>query len=216
MSGHVAITDGGSLGVDDGVFAKGDIITLQAMATADGKPPGDSLTNNIPEDVNKFIDDFRTAGEVYTAAGELYFKAFYPEFVWQDHQPGNTELLEDQIGFSYRDDTYTGKMVYSYGDDHFFLLETRWQQLERNNLVGGSAESWTETPVFYQGNELYPWPGKKHWVDRDAFLQYENQGGFLLFDQGGFSKARGANRGDYEEPAFADWKMDSCDTTYKL
>jgi hypothetical protein len=216
VSGHVAIIDGGSLGVDGGIFARGNIIALQAMATADGKPPGDSLTNNIPEDVNKFIDDFETAGGVFDAAGEPYFKAFYTDFLWREHQPGNTELLEDQIGFSYRDNTHNGKSVYSYADDYFFLLETRWQQLERNQLVSGPGRTWTEKSVFYQGKELYPWPGKKHWVDRDAFLRYENQGGFLLFDQGGFSKSRKSNRTDYEEPAFADWQRDSCDAIYTL
>ena len=216
MSSHVAITDGGSLGVDGGVFAAGNIIALGAMATAEGKPPGDSSTNNIPQDVNDFIEDFRAAGEIYTAVGEPYFKAFYPEFVWLDRQPGNTELLEDQIGFSYRDKSHENGQVYGYGDEDFYLLETRWQQLERSGLVDSDGDRWTEEPVSYQGNDLYPWPGKKHWVDRDAFLQYENQGGFLLFDQGGFSKARGANRGDYEEPTFADWKMDPCDNNYKL
>ena len=83
-------------------------------------------------------------------------------------------------------------------------------------LVSGSGKSWTEKSVSYQGNDLYPWPGKKHWVDRDAFLRYENQGGFLLFDSGGFSKSRKDNREDYEEPSFADWKMDPCDANYTL
>ena len=216
MSRNVAITDQGSLGVDGGVFAKGSVITLEFMASADAKPPGDSLSNNIPKAVDKFIEDFRTIGEDYTALGEPYFKSIYSDFIWDDRRSGNTELLEDKIGFSYRDKTHEGGQVYGYTEEGFYLLETRWQQLERSGLVSSGGKPWKEKPVSYQGKDLYPWPGKKHWVDRDAFLQYENQGGFLLFDLGGFSKSRTDNREDYEEPSFADWKMDPCDATYAL
>jgi hypothetical protein len=215
MSKSVVICEGGSLGVDNNIFAKGNIIALKAMACFQAKVGG-SETNNIPEDVNNFIDEFCTLAEGVTEFALPFFEAFYTSFAWQEKQPGNTELLNNQIGFSYRDSSSRGGRVYDYDDGQFFLLETRWQQLERVGLVSGGGSTWTEKPVAYQGNELYPWPGKQHWVDRDAFLQYENQGGFLLFDTGGFSKSREDHRKDYEEPKFADWKKNPCNATYKL
>ena len=214
MSKDVVICERGSLGVDRNIFAKGNIFALKSMACKDGSV-GDSSTNNIPEDVNNFIDESCKFAEGVTEFGLPFFE-HYTSFIWIDKQPGNTDLLNDHIGFSYRDKSSEGDTVYDYQSEKFFLLETRWQQLGRTGLVSGGGETWTEKPVEYQGNELYPWPGKKHWVDRDALLQYENQGGFLLFDTGGFAKSREDTREDYEEPKFSDWKKDPCDSTYKL
>lgn len=215
MSKAVVICENGSLGVDRDIFAKGNIFALKAMACKDAIV-GDSSKNKIPEDVNNFIDEYRKFAEGYTEYGIPFFENFYTNFIWQEKQPGNTDLLNDQIGFSYRDKSSQGSTVYDYQAGKFFLLETRWQQLERTGLVSGGGETWTEKPVEYQGNELYPWPGKQNWVDRAALLQYENQGGFLLFDTGGFAKSRKDTREDYEEPKFSDWKKDPCDSTYKL
>jgi len=218
MAKDVVITEEGSLGVDDGIFAKGNILALKAMACKDGTV-GDSGTNNIPEDVNKFLTEYGEFGDTVDDLGEPLFDAHYTDFIWQVKQPGNTDLLSDQIGFSYRDETETGGgTVYGYGNEKFFLLETRWQQLDRMGLTGGGGENWAENMVEYQGKELYPWPGKKYWVDTKTQLTYVNKDEkFLLFDtdkRAAFS--REDNQGDYEEPKFKNWKKETLNDEYKL
>lgn len=218
MQKSVVICENGSLGVDRDISAKGNIIALKAMACKDGIV-GDSSTNNIPEDVNDFINSFCEIAEGVTEFGIPFFEAFYPDFVWTDKQPGNTELLNDQIGFSYRDETSQSSTVYGYEPNRFFLLETRWQQLGRMGLVDAGAEAWTENFVEYQGNQLYPWPGKKNWVDDETYRQYSNGDGdeFLLFDKNkSAAKSREDNREDYEEPKFKDWKKEPLDNKYML
>jgi len=217
MSKDVIITKGGSLGVPKHILAKGNIQAVGRMACNEAvKGLGDSSKNKFPESVDKYLSAFDELDGLTKEMGEEMFSGFLTDRVWEEKQPGNTTLLADEIGFSFRDDSASEERVYGYEEDSFFMLETRWQQLGRVGLVDNAGDTWTEKPVSYQGNELYPWPGKKNWVDRDAFLQYENDGGFLLFDKGGFSKSRTENRESYEEPSFADWKKDACDATYKL
>lgn len=217
MQKDVVICENGSLGVDLNISARGNIIALKAMACKEAKV-GDSQTNKIPEAVNKFIEEFCLLAEESTEFGLPFFEAHYTSFIWQEKQPGNTDLLNDQIGFSYRDKSEESSTVYDYADGKFFLLETRWQQLGRMKLVGGGGEAWKENFVEYQGKELYPWPGKKNWVDDQTLLQYANKDEkYLLFDTeipSAFS--REDNQGDYEEPKFKDWKKDPPDNKYML
>jgi hypothetical protein len=211
----VVITKNGSLGVDGGVYAKGQIVALGRMACLTGKP-GDSSTNGIPAWLNGYIAEWSKDSEKFVETGTEIFQAFFPGYVWGDKKPGNTTLLNDEIGFSFRDLSSRDGEVYGYKADKFFLLETRWQQMQRMGFVADNGSAWEEKSVQYQGNELYPWPGKKHWVDGQTFLQYSDSDNFWLCDASGKAKNRDSERSKYEEPMFPGWKLESCDGTYRL
>jgi len=212
MDKDVCIVKGGNLGVDRGVYAKGAIFALSSMACRGGFPTiGDSQTAKIPEGVNAFISAFASFSDKITQIGTGLFPSFYPDFYWKDKEPGNTQLLENELGFSYRDESSRG-YAYTYGSTGFALLESRWQQLERTGLAEAMPHAWTEKPVQYQGQKLYPWPGKLHWVDNPTMLQYD---GFLLFGPDR-AKSRSGHREEYEEPKFKDWKKRVCDGNYTL
>jgi len=217
MDKDVCIVKEGNLGVDKSIYTKGNVIALKQMACLKGiQGIGDSSKNNIPDDVNKFIEEYQQASDQVNEQGTPQFEAYFTNNVWQEDQPGNSSLLGNDIGFSYRDDSDQGGEVYSYQADKFFLLEPRWQQLERMGFVQGSGETWTENPVQYQGKELYPWPGKANWVEGETLLGYSDSNTFLLFGSDGKAKGREANQSDYEQPQFKSWKKQVCDGNYKL
>lgn len=218
MERSAVICKRGSLGVDDSVYAKGNIMCIKYMACLKGIGGlGDSSKGGTAAEISRFVDDFCEAGEAVNTIGPTLFQSFYSNFIWKDKQPGNSTLLSNKIGFSYRDKTSKQEdEIYGYSKDKFFLLETRWQQLVRTGLAQGDNQQWQEKPVQYQGNSLYPWPGKRDWVDRDAFVKYENQGGFLLFDTAGYAKDRNSSTSDYEEPRFSSFQKETCESGYKL
>jgi hypothetical protein len=204
ISRDVCIIDRGSLGVDGGVYAKSQIIALSSMGCYKGTV-GDSSKNNIPDSVNSFISSFEEGAEQTKKVGSKIFENFFKNIYWKDSNPGNSLLLETEIGFSFRDDSTRGD-AYGYARDSFFMLEPRWQQLDRNKLTDGGGKAWVEKPVQYQSESLYPWPGKINWVDRDALLQYDE---FLFFDKNK-AKSRENSQEDYETPKFKDWISKSC------
>lgn len=211
MDKTVCIVKGGDLGVDGNVLATGGAYVIGSMACYKGIV-GDSSTNGIPAAIYNFIQEYEEFSDDITAIGSPLFMPYYPDFYWQEKQPGNTQLLEDEIGFSYRDDSAKGQ-AYKYTKDRFFLLEPRWQQLERLGLIAASgSEAWTENVVEYQGQELYPWPGKLNWVENETLLQYDE---LVLFETEK-AKSREDNREDYENPKFKDWQKQVCDGNYKL
>jgi hypothetical protein len=211
MDKDVGIVRGGNLLVDGTILAQGNIIAVKQMGCRKGfMGLGDSSTNNIPEAISKYVAEFTEYSELLTTAGQPWFEGFFPNNIWQEYRPGNTQLLENEIGFSYRD-----RATYHYAPGQFFLLETRWQQLERTGLLGGGGETWTEKPVPYQGKKLYPWPGKINWVGEPAFLGYSADDQFLLFETTK-AKSRKDHQGDYEDPRFKTWKKRVCDGNYSL
>ena len=213
----VCLVKGASLGVDASIYARGSILALGQMACLKGVGGlGDSSKDKIPEDINEFIDAYRVASAELTDQGEPQFNNFFTANVWQAEQPGNNSLLGNDIGFSFRDESEQTGMAYSYSPEKFFILETRWQQLARTGLTGGSGGGWGENPVQYQGKELYPWPGKINWVDTETLLGYSDTDLFLLFKETGKAKSRTENQHDYEEPAFKLWKKQVCNGNYSL
>ena len=218
VNGPTVMTDdvcliSGSLGVANDVLSQGFIGCLGQMACLKGvEGLGDSSKGDFPKETNEFITQFSTFSGMIDRMGSPIFKPSYPEFYWQDSQPGHSALLEDKIGFSYRDESSRNK-AYSYSPGKFFLLEPRWQQLERLELTTNSNSTvWTEKPVMYQGEELYPWPGKLNWVDEKSLLQYSE---LVLFETDK-AKSREENKEDYEEPKFKDLEKQVCDGVYKL
>jgi hypothetical protein len=211
----VVISDG-SLGVEKSIYAEGNILSLKKMAQDGGGVLSDSSKNDIPADVRKFVSEFSELEDTVVKIGQDLFDATYPEFIWKPKYPGNTALLQNQIGFSFRDLSSRSKNVYGYGADGFWMLETRWQQLAKFGMISGGP-AFTEKPVQYQGNELYPWPGKYNWVDESRFMHYTGAGGsYLLFDSQGYAKDRETAQSDYEKPKWSNWEMTNCDKYYTL
>ena len=215
----VACGDDGFIGAEQSFIGGKDLIVLAGMACLKGiNSIGDSSTNNIPAQVNKFFKDAcEGVKDMIIDLGKDGLEAVFTDRWWKENEPGNTELLEDQIGFSFRDLSEIEDKAYGYSKDKFFLLEARYQQLERAGLSSRAAQAWTENAISYQGKQLYPWPGKINWEDNDTLLRYKNGADtFKLFDQGGFALSRDTAQSDYEEPEFADWDMITPATDYKL
>lgn len=210
----VCIVDQGNLGVDASIYAKKNIYAVENM----GSKSGVLQTTNSEEfanAVNRFTADFLQYSRKVTDIGSPILNAYFTDFFWQPNLPGNTTLLENEIGFSYRDKSPNTNAVYGYDPQRFFLIETRWQQLDRMGLATGGGDTWTEKPVAYQGNELYPWPGKKNWVETESYLGYNAEDSFILFESDK-AKGRETNQDKYETPVFNEWKMQVCDGNYKL
>jgi hypothetical protein len=211
---NVVITENGALGVEGSVYSKGQIFALRAMACYKGRV-GDSSQGETPTAIRDFIDAYEEAVPKFNTAGQTAIQ-YLQERVWAENRVGNNTFLLDEVGFSYRDNSQSGN-AYGYAEGKFFLLETRWQQLDRMGLTQVSSSTWQENPVFYQGNSLYPWPGKKNWAGDETFLAYSNTDDFVVFDKGAkAAKDRDASQTDYESPVFKPWKQRVCDGNYKL
>jgi len=214
MDKTVAVLEG-HLGVQKSILALGYGIYGNRLACLGAWPKIGDTKKIIPELVAWF-EPLKEIKPKLVEIGKVYFNAYFPNFIWKPKQPGNTKLVSDEIGFSYRDDSDEEDTVYGYSEDSFWFLETRWQQLRRTGLATGSQQTWQEKAVEYQGKQLHPWPGRKNWEDREAFLKYENQGGFLLYDTAGYAKDRKANQSDYEEPKFSAFQKAACNSEFKV
>lgn len=211
MERDVCLVSRGNLGLAGSVYGMQDVFCLGQMACYKAKV-SDSDEDKFIRDITKFISTYQASSGAFTAAGTPRFNGFYPNYIWQNLQPGNSNLLGNQIGFSYRDEDKAGG---TYGYSKFFLLETRWQQLERMGMLQAASEPWNENPVLYQGDTLYPWPGKSNWVSGDKFVRYSAEDKFKLFETSK-AKSRENYKEDYEEPNFPDWKLEPCDGNYSL
>ena len=209
------------VGAERDFLSKGGCFVLGNMACRKGIAGiGDSSQGAFPSEVAKFFDDAKSATEGLLDRGKNVFEQVFPGLWWLENFPGNTDLLEDQIGFSFRDTSDEGQ-AYGYSPDKFFMLETRYQQLQRSGLADGNSQPWSENSVTYQGKELYPWPGRVNWKDNATLLRYENgEETYKLFDLGGFAKSRLDEdlniNADYEEPRFSAWDKVIPSDEYKL
>jgi hypothetical protein len=218
QGGFVAIGDDAYIGAESDIFSEGGCYVLGRMACLDGwMGIGDSSQGTFAEQLARFFDAFSGIEDILIEWGKTVFDFSFKTW-WEWPRPGNKELLENEIGFSFRDTSDTKAAAYGYTKDKFFMLETRYQQLDRAGLSSGGGQAWTESPVEYQGKELYPWPGKINWEDNDTFLKYKNgDDTFKLFDTGGFAKSReGDAQSDYEKPKFDDWDRETPSSGYKL
>jgi hypothetical protein len=74
MDKDVCIVKGGNLGVDKSVYSRGYIIALKQMACLKGiQGLGDSSKNNIPDDINKFINEYQQLSTQATEQGTPQF-----------------------------------------------------------------------------------------------------------------------------------------------
>lgn len=214
---NVVISKKGSLGVAGNILCRKNGLFLRRLACRGGTKGVGATNGKTAKLVNGFIGRFAKLDPRLKRTGRVLFKALFRKFIWKNRHPGNNNFIRNDVGFSFRDLTPLGTPnVYGYREDGFFLLEMRWQQLRRTGLANGSGEEWVERPVRYQGNRLYPWPGKLNWIDRQAFAQYRNRGQFLLFDVAGYAKDREGNVGRYESPTFQSFLLRKCNFSYRL
>ena len=199
IDGDLAIVREGDLRVAGDIDALGDISAGERLASKDGGEVDEidgqfasNLEVELLEDEVAF-DEHRTSGDASQV--RLVDEVWYGEF-----SLGNQQVLED-LGFSFRDDD----QGLQYRTTGLIFTEPRWQQMVR--LGGGSGgEQFVENPVVYQGRELYPWPGRRLWIDGpgeivEGYLQLES---LSLFDASE-GKAFPRLSLDYENPGIADW-----------
>ena len=204
-----------NLAIKQSAYALQGIYAVGFMACNQGfRGLGDSSQNGFPSQVANFIEPYEKIPKEIKDLGNQLIDA-YPGNVWATNRPGNSNLLENEIGFSFRDDSDKTGKAYSYQADKFFMLEPRWQQLTRMGLVDGTGETWKENAVAYQGLQLYPWPGKVNWVDNPTLLGYSNSDQFFLFGEDK-ARPRAENQSSYEEPIFEDWKKLTGNEDYTL
>lgn len=215
VDGRMAVTGSGAdLTVEGPISSKSSIFAMKQMACSGGYPKiGDSTAaeSKLGEQIDKILESYKDVADGVTKTGEEQFDIFYADNVWETGRIGDDSFLTDELGFSYRDTSAATQSAYGYSD--FKFMETRWQQLGRMGQVQ-QGEVWIENPVHYQGNKLYPWPGKVNWVDGSNMFEYGSDG-FLLFD-GTKAKSRAAEQGSYENPVLKSLNFKVCDSNYSL
>lgn len=215
----------GFIAAERDLYSKGGCFVVGAMGCKDGiKGLGDTSDTSVydfPSELTSYMDTECKRPEDVIKIGKDGFKSAFDDRWWLAKEPGDEVLIEDQIGFSYRDLSDKDNAAYGYAEDKFFLLETRYQQLERSGLASTGGSDWEEDPVDYQGKELYPWPGKINWEDNETMLRYDNPAAgssdtFRLFNTDGHAQSQETHQAEYEEPKFEDWDRVEPSKGYKI
>lgn len=202
VRGKIFGVRGSGIILDGGVFGTKSFATAGVMADRKGM-----FLGQVPGGFAGLIAAATSAAdqavEQLKDAGQQLHQASVVQKFYGSEQIGNDKQLS-RIQFSFRDDD-SGKQ---YRVDGLKWPEARWQQLAR--LGGGSGgTTWEETPVSYQGRQLYPWPGREKWLTEQVFLQLESN---KFFDAGkGHSKDR-----PYEESELSGWKSTTMASGFKL
>jgi len=153
-------------------------------------------------------EPFQAAEDAHQQHKEIGATVFNGKIVnrwYSENKLGNDDTIEP-IGFSYRDPP-SGDV--QYRTQEFKMLEPRWQQLARLGM-GSGGTGWTEKPVSYQGQDTYPWPGKKKWKEEQVFFQYQKH---EIFDDG---KVMSKDRpGPYEDAQLGTWEKQTLDGNFK-
>jgi hypothetical protein len=198
---------GGAAGVvvDGGIYCTKSIATAGVMADSRG-----SLLGKVPEGFENSITSTcniaASAVPEFRKESEERHQLTVVDKFYRDGQLGNDESLKD-IAFSFRDPLDSTSQ---YGTEGFLLPESRWQQAARLGL-GSGGTSWTEKPVRYQGRDTYPWPGKKKWVDTNAFVRFRN---FTFIDATTGSDA--SNLDVYKAQRIAEAESVAADTNFTV
>lgn len=217
-----AIVDKGISITGGGLWASGSIVSgdnIQCtgqMGCRNGSLGlGDTSRTQLASLLATNISDVKSAVQTNLSAGSSVVTSF-TEFRYSEGRIGHSELLENQVGFSYRDtsgrDESTG--TYGYSPTGFKLLETHWQKLTRSGAVSGERPLWNEPAVMYQGKEQLPWPGAANWSNQDnpTMLAHKssdpaNPNGYSLFDaSSGKAKDRTTSKEQYESPVSGGWQ----------
>lgn len=177
----------GDLNISGTIAAKGSIGSAGQVSSASG---GELLKTppRFSTEVDRKTRKAQTASTEHKNKGDSRYEGGISE-VWRgEGRLGNEQVLET-IGFSYRDDD--GGLQYRTGSS-FTFLEPAWQTAVRLGAATGGSD-WTETPVTYQSRHLYPWPGRRPWLETPCVSR---PAAYLYLDG-----ASAKPRADFEEAA---------------
>lgn len=153
---------GGNLGaVGLGVFGR-SLFTRGVIAAKDNK----MFVNPFNKETEKAVDEYISATKRYLeetlpqdfgqpVVNNLASAVYAPDLV------GNLRTIQ-QAAFALRSET-------RYRTETFVLYEDRWQQMARNS--GQSLAKWEETSVRCQGEDTYPFPGRRAYDTAGTYLQ---------------------------------------------
>ena len=181
IGGQVNIVKGG------GLAAEGNIATLQSYGAA-GDTEVNKYSGESLQKLKAVLQETKQNLDKLKQDGQDYYKQGLNEPYYTQDKPGNSSTIQ-KAAFSLRDATQ------QYNSDQFVILESRWQQLVRTGLATG-GDNWEEKSVKYQGQDLYPFPGRERF-EGESLLQ----GDLKLVDPGsGKDKDRGELYEDVELP----------------
>lgn len=188
----------GDIELEGSVEAGGDV------ASASG-----GLMGKVPQVFRARLDASLAAVETEVAALKPPLASDYQGHIvatwYPSKRPGEPTTIQD-IGFSFRDPPDGDQ----YKVEGLLWPEPRWQEMVRFGLGTGGVP-WTEKPVEYQGNQLYPYPGKKKLTEDTINLQLKE---LTMFDPDkGYDRDR---PGPYEDAKIADWERTVLDGVYLL
>lgn len=186
--------------LDGDILAKGSVQVNGSVATTDGGTLGkvdSSLDTAIDQTTSEAVE---TVDEAKTDGKDAYDTDVVSAY-YGDGKLGNDDLLK-ALHFSFRDPP-TGDQ---YHVENLIWPESRWQQMVRlGAATGGNA--WDEKPVVCQGEETYPYPGKRKWLEEAIFAQID---ALSLFDSAaGYSVDRGETYAQAALPEFSKVTMAS-------
>jgi hypothetical protein len=205
LNGRVESVGDGGVYVAGSVWATGSVVCGGAMG--DGR--GGVVGKTPPETVKKLKDDLGE-GEAFVVklrdSGRQVHRAAIVEKYYRPGQLGDGDTIA-LIQFSFRDGP--GRDQYRTGGLKF--PESRWMTMARFGLAVGGAFPWTENPVEAQGEQTYPWPGRRAWLDEPRFLELAGLG---LFDP---DAGRDRDRpGPYEDFTLSDFEATTMAAGYKV
>lgn len=162
VSGDLRI-GAGALTVDGSIATTGDVAASGRVADGQGGMIG-RLPESARQRLREALQVDRVVVERARQAGNDVVTGLARD--WRSgNAPGSPALLRD-MHFSFRDD----KDGRQYGSGDVLFIEPRWQQMARQaGLSVGSY--WPDGGVPYQGQMLYPWPGRAAWHERGSFLR---------------------------------------------
>lgn len=174
-----SVVIGGELLVRDRIVGYGDESSLSLrgdILTSGSVSASGSVSDSTGSYLGKVDSDFASSleGNIAEAVeshatlndeGSARYRDDFVVGIYGEGAIGDEALLA-AIGFSYRDPPNGDQ----YAVSQFVWPEARWQQLARQGVATG-GQPWEEPPVLYQGVQLYPYPGRRCWLDDPTFLQ---------------------------------------------
>lgn len=193
LNGRLESVGAGGVHVSGDVYATGSVVCGGGMSDGRGgfvgKTPAATAERRKADLDGRlgFLADLRVSG------GRVHSVAIVDKF-YQPDLVGDRDTI-DLIQFSFRDDPNGDQ----YRVANLKFPESHWMMLARFGLASGGHD-WDEPPVLCQGEETYPWPGRKKWLEDACFLRLGKLG---LFDpDAGIDRDRPGPYEDYSVPEF--------------
>jgi hypothetical protein len=162
--GGSLITSGQVVVGSAGLVVGGNISMTGHVSSFQGGDVG-RLTSESLAALRQSLRDIQKALRELVQQGRDQYQSAWEDRWYDDNQPGNTQVITES-SFSFRDHDS------QYNAERLELSEFRWQQASRLGLASGGAP-WRERPVDYQGEKLYPYPGRKKLIEEPSYLEQD-------------------------------------------